>query len=77
MGRIVCPRPGGWWLSSGNRDVGRWLWGREFALTGTHLRPVFALQLRKGTKPPSPYATLAVGDTSHKTKVLYWEMLQD
>ncbi|XP_004700622.1 extended synaptotagmin-1 isoform X1 [Echinops telfairi] len=28
------------------------------------------LPLRKGTKPPSPFATLTVGETSHKTKTV-------
>ncbi|XP_070477720.1 extended synaptotagmin-1 isoform X2 [Equus przewalskii] len=27
-------------------------------------------ELRKGTKPPSPYATLTVGDATHKTKTV-------
>ena len=42
MGRIVCPRPGRCGLSSGNRDMGCWPWGRGSALTGAHLRPVFS-----------------------------------
>ncbi|XP_060988328.1 extended synaptotagmin-1 isoform X2 [Dama dama] len=40
------------------------------ALLSVYLERAEDLPLRKGTKPPSPYATLAVGDTSHKTKTL-------
>lgn len=47
------------------------------ALLSVYLERAEDLPLRKGTKPPSPYATLAVGDASHKTKVLYWERLRD
>ncbi|XP_006897698.1 PREDICTED: extended synaptotagmin-1 [Elephantulus edwardii] len=38
------------------------------ALLSVYLERAEHLPLRKGTKPPSPYATLTVGDTSHKTK---------
>ncbi|KAB0397274.1 hypothetical protein E2I00_005327 [Balaenoptera physalus] len=40
------------------------------ALLSVYLERAEDLPLRKGTKPPSPYATLAVGDTSHKTKTV-------
>ncbi|XP_020739841.2 extended synaptotagmin-1 [Odocoileus virginianus] len=40
------------------------------ALLSVYLERAEDLPLRKGTKPPSPYATLAVGDASHKTKTL-------
>ncbi|KAF4010471.1 hypothetical protein G4228_001480 [Cervus hanglu yarkandensis] len=39
------------------------------ALLSVYLERAEDLPLRKGAKPPSPYATLAVGDASHKTKV--------
>ncbi|NIG58556.1 extended synaptotagmin-1 [Pontoporia blainvillei] len=39
------------------------------ALLSIYLERAEDLPLRKGTKPPSPYATIAVGDTAHKTKV--------
>ncbi|GAB5573919.1 extended synaptotagmin-1 [Prionailurus iriomotensis] len=40
------------------------------ALLSVYLERAEDLPLRKGTKPPSPYATLTVGDTSHKTKTI-------
>ncbi|XP_022427576.1 extended synaptotagmin-1 isoform X2 [Delphinapterus leucas] len=40
------------------------------ALLSVYLERAEDLPLRKGTKPPSPYATIAVGDTSHKTKTV-------
>ncbi|XP_006859477.1 PREDICTED: extended synaptotagmin-1 isoform X1 [Chrysochloris asiatica] len=40
------------------------------ALLSVYLERAEDLPLRKGTKPPSPYATLTVGDTSHKTKTV-------
>ncbi|XP_069345634.1 extended synaptotagmin-1 isoform X1 [Eulemur rufifrons] len=40
------------------------------ALLSVYLERAGDLPLRKGTKPPSPYATLTVGDTSHKTKTI-------
>ncbi|XP_049482650.1 extended synaptotagmin-1 [Panthera uncia] len=40
------------------------------ALLSIYLERAEDLPLRKGTKPPSPYATLTVGDTSHKTKTV-------
>uniref|UniRef100_A0A8D1Z9W9 Extended synaptotagmin 1 n=1 Tax=Sus scrofa TaxID=9823 RepID=A0A8D1Z9W9_PIG len=40
------------------------------ALLSVYLERAEDLPLRKGTKPPSPYATLAVGETSHKTKTV-------
>nr|XP_058936431.1 extended synaptotagmin-1 isoform X2 [Kogia breviceps] len=40
------------------------------ALLSIYLERAEDLPLRKGTKPPSPYAILAVGDTSHKTKTV-------
>uniref|UniRef100_A0A4X1W947 Extended synaptotagmin-1 n=1 Tax=Sus scrofa TaxID=9823 RepID=A0A4X1W947_PIG len=40
------------------------------ALLSVYLERAEDLLLRKGTKPPSPYATLAVGETSHKTKTV-------
>nr|XP_045729177.1 extended synaptotagmin-1 [Mirounga angustirostris] len=40
------------------------------ALLSVYLERADELPLRKGTKPPSPYATLTVGDTSHKTKMI-------
>uniref|UniRef100_A0A7N9D3X0 Extended synaptotagmin-1 n=1 Tax=Macaca fascicularis TaxID=9541 RepID=A0A7N9D3X0_MACFA len=39
------------------------------ALLSVYMERAEDLPLRKGTKPPNPYATLTVGDTSHKTKV--------
>ncbi|KAB0392440.1 hypothetical protein E2I00_019454 [Balaenoptera physalus] len=41
------------------------------ALLSVYLEWAEDLRLRKGTKPPSPYATLALGDTSHKTKTVF------
>ncbi|KAK2493634.1 hypothetical protein MC885_009418 [Smutsia gigantea] len=38
------------------------------ALLSVYLERAEGLSLQKGTKPPSPYATLTVGDTSYKTK---------
>ncbi|XP_051819649.1 extended synaptotagmin-1 [Antechinus flavipes] len=38
------------------------------ALLSVYLERAEDLPLRKGTKPPSPYASLTVGDTSYKTK---------
>ncbi|XP_067553045.1 extended synaptotagmin-1 isoform X2 [Pseudorca crassidens] len=40
------------------------------ALLSVYLERAEDLPLRKGTKPPSPYATIAVGGTSHKTKTV-------
>ncbi|KAG8510236.1 Extended synaptotagmin-1, partial [Galemys pyrenaicus] len=40
------------------------------ALLSVYLERAEDLPLRKGTKPPSSYATLTVGDTSHKTKIV-------
>lgn len=40
------------------------------ALLSVYLERADELPLRKGTKPPSAYATLTVGDTSHKTKTI-------
>ncbi|XP_012660959.1 extended synaptotagmin-1 [Otolemur garnettii] len=40
------------------------------ALLCVYLERAEDLPLRKGTKSPSPYATLIVGDTSHKTKTM-------
>uniref|UniRef100_F7BB06 Extended synaptotagmin-1 n=1 Tax=Equus caballus TaxID=9796 RepID=F7BB06_HORSE len=40
------------------------------ALLSVHLERAEDLPLRKGTKPPSPYATLTVGDATHKTKTV-------
>ncbi|ERE91719.1 extended synaptotagmin-1-like protein [Cricetulus griseus] len=40
------------------------------ALLSVYLERAEDLPLRKGTKPPSPYATLSVGETSHKTKTV-------
>ncbi|XP_059539209.1 extended synaptotagmin-1 [Myotis daubentonii] len=40
------------------------------ALLSVYVERAEDLPLRKGTKPPSPYATIAVGDTSHKTKTV-------
>ncbi|XP_026356081.1 extended synaptotagmin-1 [Ursus arctos] len=40
------------------------------ALLSVYLERADELPLRKGTKPPSTYATLTVGDTSHKTKTI-------
>uniref|UniRef100_A0A2K6V3D0 Extended synaptotagmin 1 n=1 Tax=Saimiri boliviensis boliviensis TaxID=39432 RepID=A0A2K6V3D0_SAIBB len=40
------------------------------ALLSVYLERAEDLPLRKGTKPPSSYATLAVGDTTHKTKTI-------
>uniref|UniRef100_H0VS15 Extended synaptotagmin-1 n=1 Tax=Cavia porcellus TaxID=10141 RepID=H0VS15_CAVPO len=40
------------------------------ALLSVYLERAEDLPLRKGTKPPSPYATLTVGDTTHKTKTV-------
>ncbi|XP_052609625.1 extended synaptotagmin-1 [Peromyscus californicus insignis] len=40
------------------------------ALLSVYLERAEDLPLRKGTKPPSPYATLTVGETSHKTKTV-------
>lgn len=52
-------RCGGWEV-----QMARWP-GRVFV----NLRLILSFQLRKGTKPPNSYATLTVGETSHKTKV--------
>uniref|UniRef100_A0A2K6A8S7 Extended synaptotagmin-1 n=1 Tax=Mandrillus leucophaeus TaxID=9568 RepID=A0A2K6A8S7_MANLE len=40
------------------------------ALLSVYMERAEDLPLRKGTKPPNPYATLTVGDTSHKTKTV-------
>lgn len=40
------------------------------ALLSVYLERSEDLPLRKGTKPPSPYAILTVGETSHKTKTV-------
>ncbi|KAM6152979.1 extended synaptotagmin-1 isoform 1-T1 [Erethizon dorsatum] len=40
------------------------------ALLSVYLERAEDLPLRKGTKPPSPYATLTVGETTHKTKTI-------
>ncbi|CAK6443316.1 unnamed protein product [Pipistrellus nathusii] len=40
------------------------------ALLSVYLERAEDLPLRKGTKPPSPYATLTVGEASHKTKTV-------
>uniref|UniRef100_A0A8C4L4X3 Extended synaptotagmin-1 n=1 Tax=Equus asinus asinus TaxID=83772 RepID=A0A8C4L4X3_EQUAS len=40
------------------------------ALLSVYLERAEDLPLRKGTKPPSPYATLTVGDATHKTKTV-------
>ncbi|XP_025857752.1 extended synaptotagmin-1 isoform X1 [Vulpes vulpes] len=40
------------------------------ALLTVYVERAEDLPLRKGTKPPSPYATLTMGDASHKTKTL-------
>ncbi|XP_064233281.1 extended synaptotagmin-1 isoform X2 [Aotus nancymaae] len=40
------------------------------ALLSVYMERAEDLPLRKGTKPPSPYATLTVGDTTHKTKTI-------
>lgn len=40
------------------------------ALLSVYVERAEDLPLRKGTKPPSPYATITVGDTSHKTKTV-------
>lgn len=40
------------------------------ALLSVYLERAEDLPLRKGTKPPSPYAILTVGETSHKTKTV-------
>ncbi|XP_058413943.1 extended synaptotagmin-1 [Diceros bicornis minor] len=40
------------------------------ALLSVYLERAEDLPLRKGTKPPSPYATLTVGDAMHKTKTV-------
>lgn len=40
------------------------------ALLSVFLERAEDLPLRKGTKPPSPYATITVGETSHKTKTV-------
>ncbi|XP_010643001.1 extended synaptotagmin-1 [Fukomys damarensis] len=40
------------------------------ALLSVYLERAEDLPLRKGTKPPSPYATLTVGEMSHKTKIV-------
>uniref|UniRef100_A0A8I5TUT8 Extended synaptotagmin-1 n=1 Tax=Pongo abelii TaxID=9601 RepID=A0A8I5TUT8_PONAB len=40
------------------------------ALLSIYMERAEDLPLRKGTKHPSPYATLTVGDTSHKTKTV-------
>ncbi|XP_036310464.1 extended synaptotagmin-1 [Pipistrellus kuhlii] len=40
------------------------------ALLSVYLERAEDLPLRKGTKPPSPYATITVGEASHKTKTV-------
>ncbi|KAF6118555.1 extended synaptotagmin 1 [Phyllostomus discolor] len=40
------------------------------ALLSVYVERAEDLPLRKGAKPPSPYATVTVGDTSHKTKTV-------
>ncbi|CAO2581898.1 Extended synaptotagmin-1 [Lemmus lemmus] len=40
------------------------------ALLSVYLERADNLPLRKGTKPPNAYATLTVGETSHKTKTV-------
>ncbi|XP_016778711.1 extended synaptotagmin-1 isoform X3 [Pan troglodytes] len=40
------------------------------ALLSIYMERAEDLPLRKGTKHPSPYATLTVGDSSHKTKTI-------
>lgn len=40
------------------------------ALLSVYLERAEDLPLRKGTKPPSPYATITVGETSHKSKTV-------
>lgn len=40
------------------------------ALLSVYLERAEDLPLRKGTKPPNSYATLTVGDTTHKTKTI-------
>uniref|UniRef100_A0A2K5J8V4 Extended synaptotagmin-1 n=1 Tax=Colobus angolensis palliatus TaxID=336983 RepID=A0A2K5J8V4_COLAP len=40
------------------------------ALLSVYMERAEDLPLRKGTKPPNPYATVTVGDTSHKTKTV-------
>lgn len=40
------------------------------ALLSVYLERADNLPLRKGTKPPNSYATLTVGETSHKTKTV-------
>ncbi|XP_032029311.1 extended synaptotagmin-1 isoform X6 [Hylobates moloch] len=40
------------------------------ALLSIYMERAEDLLLQKGTKQPSPYATLTVGDTSHKTKTI-------
>ncbi|XP_055215361.1 extended synaptotagmin-1 isoform X3 [Gorilla gorilla gorilla] len=40
------------------------------ALLSIYMERAEDLSLRKGTKHPSPYATLTVGDSSHKTKTI-------
>ncbi|XP_055102972.1 extended synaptotagmin-1 isoform X3 [Symphalangus syndactylus] len=40
------------------------------ALLSIYMERAEDLPLQKGTKQPSPYATLTVGDTSHKTKTI-------
>ncbi|XP_036106772.1 extended synaptotagmin-1 [Molossus molossus] len=40
------------------------------ALLSVYVERAEDLPLRKGTKPPSPYAVITVGDTSHKTKTV-------
>ncbi|XP_016080024.1 PREDICTED: extended synaptotagmin-1 isoform X2 [Miniopterus natalensis] len=40
------------------------------ALLSVYVERAEDLPLRKGTKPPSPYASITVGDTSHKTKTV-------
>ncbi|XP_033077612.1 extended synaptotagmin-1 isoform X1 [Trachypithecus francoisi] len=40
------------------------------ALLSVYMERAEDLPLRKGTKPPNPYATVTVGDNSHKTKTV-------